>query len=87
MSGWGKTDIEATRTSPVLKDLNVMIFSNEECIEMKKDFYERYALFDGFTETEAKKARSQARVVRYITYIYYFEAQARVRQGLARDGH
>ena len=64
VSGWGMTDIEATETSPVLKDLTVRvtIFSTEECTEIYKDFVERYALSKGKTETEAKNARSEADV-------------------------
>ena len=62
VSGWGMTDIEATETSPVLKDLEVTIFSTEECTEIYKDFIERYELSKGKTETEAKKTRSEADV-------------------------
>ena len=44
VSGWGKTDIRAINTSPVLKDLKVRIFSNEECKELKNDYIKRKEL-------------------------------------------
>ena len=44
VSGWGKTDIRAINTSPVLKDLKVRIFSNEECKELKNDYIRRKEL-------------------------------------------
>ena len=67
VSGWGMTDIDSTITSPVLKDLRVRIFSNclfEECLEIKKDFFERRERKDGGSVAEAKMARSKARVPR-----------------------
>ena len=65
VSGWGATDPEGMNTSTVLKDLEVTVLSNEECLEKLRDATEDRARAQGVNETMINFLRSNASLLRY----------------------
>ena len=58
-------DPEGTNTSTVLKDLEVTVLSNEECLEKLRDATEDRARAQGVNETMINFLRSNASLLRY----------------------
>ena len=65
VSGWGATDPDGMNTSTVLKDLEVTVLSNEECLEKLRDATEDRARAQGVNETMINFLRSNASLLRY----------------------
>ena len=65
VSGWGATDPDGMNTSTVLKDLEVTVLSNEECLEKIRDATENRGRAQGFNQTVINSLRSNASLPRY----------------------
>ena len=65
VSGWGATNPDGMDTSTVLKDLEVTVLSNEECLEKLHEVVDDLGSVRGFNQTIINQLKSAFQLKRY----------------------
>ena len=65
VSGWGATNPDGMDTSTVLKDLEVTVLSNEECLEKLHEVVDDLGSVRGFNQTIINQLKSELQLKRY----------------------
>ena len=73
MSGWGATNAEGTELpSPVLKDLEVTVLSNEHCLEQFKKYYDDNGRVGFYNQTVVNILKSIPQLPRCVSLLLFF---------------
>ena len=69
MSGWGATNAEGTEGSPVLKDLEVTVLSNEHCLEKYRDWVDDAGSVGAYNQTVVNMLKSIPQLPRCVSFL------------------